>query len=343
MQQSISRVLLCGTNYGRAYLQPIFTSNKFAITGVYAKGSDRSCRIAEQCGVPLITSVDGIKNEFDLACVALSNNVAINVALRCLDQKIPVLIENPVAHEELNKLAEASLRNAVPLNINSHFSELPPVKRFIGLARRLRIESSPLIVNISCNSRTLFSTLDILGRIFEYLKIQDLEFIKKTEDYINASFSVNKVPAQMSYQNWRGEVDDSHDSPLGHCISITFPEGVLSLGGTYGPVYWSPVFAASEESILLHSMAKTPDNISATTQDAIKWRSEANLKCLFDLINTVNFGNKLYFQDIEYLSNLCEHWSMIMSDFGEPVTKVSQLKLSRISQMLNSVLEVSVE
>ena len=87
------RILVCGTNYGRSYLQAIRSEqHAYELAGILARGSARSIRIARANGVPLWKTIGDLPPDIDLACAALPST-ASGVILELLDRRIPVLCE----------------------------------------------------------------------------------------------------------------------------------------------------------------------------------------------------------------------------------------------------------
>ena len=239
------RVILCGTRYGALYLPAIHAIEHLQIVGVLAKGSGRSNQIAEQCGVPLYKNVSEINTPLDLAIVAIGGEIGLGVANELLKKKVPVLLEHPISHRDLLSVLNCAEREGVPFHINSHFPLLPPSVDFLKASGKLIDHSQPLVVNCACNPRTLFSFLDLLMRALGVFEINDFELDvmgSRSLPYEVLTFEMNEVPVILCYQAWEGSQDDSRDSPVGHGLQITFPEGVLSLMGSYGPVFSATSF-----------------------------------------------------------------------------------------------------
>jgi pyochelin biosynthesis protein PchG len=326
------RVLLCGTQYGQTYLPAIFECKELELTGILAKGSDRSIRLSEQCNVPLFDSTASLQKTdetFDLACVAINDTIATPLATSLLQLGVPVLVEHPVHTENIDNLLTVAASTGGICHINSHFSKLPPIAEFIALCHKLNEVSSPLFINVSCNSRTLFSTLDILLRCFGengFGKIDSntltvLHNTNKPSCYTVASLQIQlqQLPCTMTYQRWRGKKDNSQDSPLGHQILITYPEGTLSLGGTFGPTLWAPLVAARAPTTTpIYSQCNDEVYIPPTVADIIHWRKYANQRAILDLHarasgrhNGADDG-----QTPEHLAALCKVWTVMNKQLG---------------------------
>ena len=66
------QVLVCGTNYGRIYLEAIRLGGAgYRLAGIFARGSALSQRVACECAVPLYRSIKDLDPAIDLACAAM--------------------------------------------------------------------------------------------------------------------------------------------------------------------------------------------------------------------------------------------------------------------------------
>src|ERR1700739_2393264 len=72
LKAAIMRVLVCGTNYGRFYLEAIRLDRAdFRLAGILARGSVRSQLTALEYGVPLFRGVTEVDRDVDLSCAAM--------------------------------------------------------------------------------------------------------------------------------------------------------------------------------------------------------------------------------------------------------------------------------
>lgn len=324
------QVLLCGTQYGQAYLPAIYQEKGFELAGILARGSDRSVRLAEQHGVKLYTHIEQIDEEIDVACIAINELVSVPLAQALIAQGIATLVEHPMSGESMRALIASTELGGGVCHINGHFPELPPIADFIRLSQKLNQFSQPRIINICCNSRTLFSSLDILMRCFGVIDLAPLS-MHTAGHYQNAttllsSEAFSPVPLTLAYQQWRYSQDDSRDSPLGHQITITYPEGVLSLGGTFGPCLWFPLIAAGvpAESFLYEPVSRQY-NRTITVAEMVQWRVLANQQTLRELV--AEQRESILHCTASYMTRLCSLWSELFALLGsathttEPNTK----------------------
>lgn len=156
------RVLVCGSNYARAYLAALACEpRKYQLTGILARGSDRSSQVAALSGVPLYLSTDELPDQIDLACAAMSS-AAWPVVLRLIRRGIHVLCEHPCPPGALKKALTLAQKHNVQFHVNGHFVNLPAPKAFIGDCQRNRQRARPELIEVMCTDRSLYATLDIL-------------------------------------------------------------------------------------------------------------------------------------------------------------------------------------
>lgn len=313
-------ILLCGTQYGGSYIPALYQSRHLRLAAILAKGSRRSITLAEQAAVPLFSAVAQIAHNPDAAIVALGGELGFGVAKQLLLRNIPVLLEHPVTPKHLRPLLELSAAQGTSLHINSHFSELPASLEFIAVCKKLNRLSEPLVINMSCNSRTLFSALDILLRAFEGCEIGAVSISSLGENYRVIQFNIGSVPCLLTYQHWRHEQDDSTDAPLGHQLSATYPEGVACLTGTFGPFYWYPLLAAASKATQLFGNCYELERKSACApvQDQIiRWRLQANINAVDRLLNACDDPDRVCkSQSNTYLMQLSCFWQSIFTPAG---------------------------
>ena len=169
------RVLLCGTNYGRSYLEAIrLGGTKYRLVGILARGSARSQRTASEFGVPLFRSLDHLDREIDFACAAMGAS-GDEVVLGLLARNIHILCEHPVKHSRLQLALAAAASRSLCFHINGHFADLEAAAAFIHRARQESQVELPAFFQVTATDRSLYAVLDILGRIllsFQPLRLQ---------------------------------------------------------------------------------------------------------------------------------------------------------------------------
>ncbi|VUD69305.1 hypothetical protein TDB9533_04672 [Thalassocella blandensis] len=309
---SKKRILLCGTRYGQSYLPAIFQSNNLELVGVLAKGSDRSIRIAEQCGIPFYSNVKDIDQAIDIACVALREDIAIPIAQVLISHGCDILIEHPVSRNGIETLQKQARQAGKNIHINTHFPNLPFVTQFIERCREQTSHQPPLLIQLHCNSRTLFSALDILMRCFGEITVSEFQ-ITDLEHYKMCCFKLNNITAILIYQHWRFEIDDSADAPLGHQFTIVYPGGTLSLPSTFSPLVWS---ATVSPITPLNQLVSTSEDIQIDVSTIVHWRKIANQKALQELCTDGEEKDRPSQLQSDYTMHLCTLWSELFEQLG---------------------------
>ncbi|HMW73219.1 MAG TPA: hypothetical protein PKD17_15430, partial [Cellvibrionaceae bacterium] len=251
------------------------------------------------------------------------------LAQACLKRRIPVLLEHPVLPSHCSDLLALAQAMDVRLHINSHFSLLPPAQEFIQLCRALNSQAQPLSVQISCNSRTLFSLLDIAQAIFGLFNFEALcsDALDAEEHYYQMRFKLNKIPCIVHYQNWRSAQDDSLDSPLGHQCTITYPQGIMQLNSSFGPCLWFPLMAATTGVAYPAYSSLSRLDQAPTHADIIAWREDANIQAIESLITP---DEDQFTQTPVYLTHLCQNWHTLFTAHGFKVAPPQVNKLTDI-------------
>lgn len=320
--QQAKQVLLCGTEYGQTYLPAIYQKKGFELAGILARGSDQSIRLAEQHGVSLYTRVDEIDEPIDIACVAINETVGTPIAQQLLQKGISTLVEHPLSINSIQQLITTATNSNTRCQINSHFAELPPIADFIRVCQILNATSTPSVITIFCNSRTLFSTLDVLMRCFGLIHLQQLSTCSANHyqhcTMLLSGDSITNLSCTLVYQQWRYEQDNSMDSPLGHQISITYPRGVLNLAGSFGPCLWFPLMAAGVPNQYPLCQSTLPDRQSPPTlQTIIEWRKLANQQALDQLCMPVHECPVQHTP--AYMTHLCNLWTTLFAQLGKTI------------------------
>lgn len=345
-------VLLCGSRYGASYLPAIYQARELQLAGLFARGSEQSVRLAEQAGVPLYTRLEQLDQvPVALACVALPQAIAVPVAQTLLRQGIAVLIEHPLSATNINTLLSTATQAGSRCHVNTHFAQLPPVLEFIGLCRSLNQHSQALTVQASCNSRTLYSLLDILLSSFGQQALSSVQICRpnsQARNYTYAHFNLGELPINLTYQNWRGIEDDSQDAPLGHQLVVTYPEGTLSLGGSFGPTYWAPVISTGADgSLPAYSHATDASRRAPSVAEVVHWRTQANRQAMLDLLQAAGPAHKeqklkqqlsQYRQSATQLHYLSELWTRLDRQLGPHVATACAPAVTPVLSRAQSLL-----
>ena len=158
------RALVCGSNYGRYYVDAIgLAPDRFHLAGILARSSNRSQRLAQRYGVPLYRTTSELPDQIDLACAAMSSSAA-PVVLQLLERGIHVLCEHPQRPRFLREALDLAGQRQVRFHVNGHFPDLPAPRSFITRCQQLHQAQPVRLLHIMVTDRTLYTGLDIVIR-----------------------------------------------------------------------------------------------------------------------------------------------------------------------------------
>ena len=249
------RVVVCGTTFGQVYIEALRAGPAdLELAGILARGSERSRRCAERCGVPLFTRADELPRDVDVACVVIRSGLlggrGAELAQELMARGIHVLQEHPLHHDELAACLRQARRHGVEYRLNSFYPHVEPVRGFIAAARALLARQRPLYVDAACGFQLAYSLLDILGRalrgvrpwafavrpdpgdLYERAGVCDVPF--RTIEGVLAG-----VPFTLRVQNQMDPADPDNHAHLDHRIAVGTEGGNLVLVNTHGPLVCS--------------------------------------------------------------------------------------------------------
>jgi len=318
-----NNVILCGSNYGSVYIDVIDSCEHLKLVGVLSKGSTASQNLALQNNVPLITTIEDNELNPDIAIVSATASANQAIASSFLERGVKVLLEHPISSNDLKRVIESSEKGNTPFLLNTHFPYSKPARKFIEKCNFISTHSNLEHIEITVNSRTLFSMLDILTSILPTNDIEISSITRTSEKYCLFILKSGNVSITVNYQNWINLHDDSSDCPVGHAIRAIFTHGNLSMMGSFGPLMWSPVYSkAFPPSLRVNQLA----HIENLKQDIIDLRINANIFKINELLNIHNTNDL----SCEYALKLkiCELWEELTSE------KPQVLETTNISEPL---------
>ncbi|MEV6318356.1 Gfo/Idh/MocA family oxidoreductase [Streptomyces sp. NPDC051776] len=253
------RVLVCGTNFGRFYLEAVRARPRYALAGLLARGSAASRAQAERLAVPLYTSVDQLpQGEVDLACVvvgsAVSGGEGTELAQALIARGIHVLQEHPLHLDELTACLKLARQHGLQYRLNTHYSHVAPVLAFTGAARRLLARSRPLFVDAATPIHLMHPLVDILGRALGTLRPwrfadpAPLPAQSGPQPFRTLQGVVGGVPLTLRVHHQLDPEDRDNHALHWHRVTIGTDGGVLALADTHGPVLWSPRLHADRDA-----------------------------------------------------------------------------------------------
>ncbi|NKD86340.1 Gfo/Idh/MocA family oxidoreductase [Haematospirillum jordaniae] len=249
------RTLVCGTRFGETYLSALLEEDAgFVLSGILARGSERSQALSRDLGVPLYTSTDEVPDTIDIACVVLRSTAfggpGTRVAESLLRRGIHVLQEHPVHPSDLSRLDDAATAGRACWHVNTFYPHSQAARRFIDCLQAWRQVRDPDYITLTTSPQFLCSALDILGRAFGGLgcfRVLDCppwpaDFCRdyKAPPPFNVIRAViGSVPVIMNLQGWVDPRDLDHHAMVMHNIAAGSREARVELVNSFGPVVWS--------------------------------------------------------------------------------------------------------
>ncbi len=235
------RVLVCGSNYGRAYITAIAREpRKYQLAGILAQGSTRSQQVAERNGVTLYSSTDVLPGDIELACAAMST-AAWPVVPQLIRRGIHVLCEHPHPAGALKSALLLARKRGLQFHVNGHFAILPAPKAFIEACRRFSKASNPEFVEVTATERSLYAALDILMCAIGSPKPFRVRVLSRPAKFVLLEGEMGKIPIRFCVQasGNKGRERLADGSPgylLDQRLTVAFPRELLTLLSTAGPV-----------------------------------------------------------------------------------------------------------
>lgn len=266
------KVVVAGTGFGRVYLDALtIAPGEFELTGILAKGSGFSARIADSHQVPLFSRADDIPDDTDILCVVVRSGATggpgSDIARCVLARGIHVLQEHPVHAQEISTNLQAARKGNAAYLVNTLYPNLRPVQQFLAAAAWLRTRHQPRFIDAACNSQVAYPLLDMLGQAVGSVRPWTFRLHAGTEELPFSSLSghIANIPLTLRVQNQVAPHDPDNHGLLMHRMEIGFDSGVLSLEDTNGPVYWNArMHAPRNEAGRLHMRGPGTERLAVT-------------------------------------------------------------------------------
>jgi len=237
-----AQILVCGTNYGRIYLDAIRLGGpSYRLAGILGRGSLRSQQTAREYGVPLYCCVEDLNMDLDLACAAMGASGSQSV-LSLLARGIHILCEHPQKPSSLQPALTAAASRNLCFHINGHFAGLEAAAAFIHQCRRHSDTGLPSFFHVMATDRSLYAALDILARLLDSFAPFEFHVTSRLPPFIIVQGLLGGVPITLHVQrgeNGRPLPDASPAYLIDHRIAVGFPSGTLTLLSMNGPVIWN--------------------------------------------------------------------------------------------------------
>jgi thiazolinyl imide reductase len=307
------QVLVCGTNYGRIYLEAIRRGGAgYRLVGILARGSTLSQHVACEYGAPLYRCVDDLAPTIDLACAAMGAS-GHEVVLSLLSMGIHVLCEHPQTPSRLQAALDVAACGNLCFHVNGHFADLDAAAAFICHCRQQSGTAPPSFFLVTATDRSLYAALDILRRILGSFEPFQFRVTSQLPPFTVVQGLLRGVPITLHIQRLADGSLLADGSPrylVDHRISTGFPSGILTLLSMNGPVVWNanlnsgsnptqPLFTVIHES---HAL---------TAEMLHKQRIAANLVAIEALVRSMREGVRPPEQGTDYLLEVSRAWEML--------------------------------
>ncbi|PWV55399.1 Gfo/Idh/MocA family oxidoreductase [Nocardiopsis sp. L17-MgMaSL7] len=266
------RAVVCGTNFGRFYIDAVQRHPGFTLAGILSTGSRYSRELAEGHGVPCHTSPEELPDDIDAAFVAVPAAVmggrGSELTCTLLDRGVHVLQEHPMHPDELSESLRRARRANRQFHVNTHYPHVAPVREFIEAATRLRERQRVLFVDAAAPVHVLAPLIDILARALGGTRPWRLgDPAPLPEDVVAAANgeaplrllhgAIAGAPLTLRVQNQIHPGDRDNHSLFWHRVAVGTEGGVLTLADTHGPVLWHPRMHSPRDSG--HRLVFTPE------------------------------------------------------------------------------------
>ena len=308
------RVLVCGSNYGRAYITALAREpRKFQLAGIVAQGSLRSQQLAALNAVPLYRSTSELPDNIDLACAAMSSS-AFPMVLHLIRRGIHVLCEHPCPAGCMRRAIDIARKNGVQFHVNGHFANLPAPRAFIRECRQATKQARPEFVEVMATERSLYGALDILMAAMGSPQPLRVHVSSRRMKFVLLEGSLGNVPVRFSVQvsgnKGRGRLaDGSSGYLLDQRLTVAFPTGLLTLLSMAGPVLWNstPVHVQNHEP-LWSILCGQPTRMVAELQEQ---RIQANVAGLNAIRQSILRHDPPEIQQPQHILQVSRAWELI--------------------------------
>ncbi len=307
-----THILVCGTNYGRSYVQAIRREPRiYVLAGILARGSGRSRSLARTNGVPLWRRAEDLPADIDLACAALPSS-ASPVVLDLLDRKIHVLCEHPQAARFLESALKRARARSVSFHVNGHFADLVAPRTFLRKCRQILRRDTPKFIEVIAADRALYAALDILRRSLGSVGRFLGGTARPAAAFSTLVGTMGGVPAVFSVQTSRGtdrrllrDADTRYLTDLR--LAIVFRSGTLAMLSVAGPVTWNANYVrrGAQAAPLWEVLSGAQPASAAQLR---RQRIDANRRAIASLLRAARRGAKPPEQSPEHLLEVSRAW-----------------------------------
>ncbi len=314
------KILVCGTNYGATYIRALaLATSGVKLGGILSTGSRRSREYARQHSVDHYTALDQLDpGNFDIACVAVAGTVGQQLAAELMQMGLHVIIEHPLGEAQACRLLEIADAQNPPrqLFINAHFADLQAPGLFLNSLSQAAAQYPLMHLSIDVNLRTIYSALDVIGRIWNRLDHFEVIPLRPADQQQPAAFEMlglrsGPFMAHLLVQNYSSPRDDGSATLLNHRISACFQHGNLLLAETTGPVLWYPTITSMPQDAWSCYLPIDLSNYNLSTLQM--QRDQANLNLIYKMMNTIQSCERPAEQQPDYLLSLTRLWDQVLT------------------------------
>lgn len=341
------KVIVCGTTFGKNYIDAIKKIDKLKLVGILASGSKRSFEYAKKNHVPLFKNVDMLPRDIDIAFVVIGSSVlggsGTNIALSLLRKGISVMQEHPVNYKEIQECYKEANCNGVFYRIGNLYNSLNNLEVFKKCTKYLNKNDELNYVDILTSSQMVYTQLSILNSTipsFRNFRI-NASLSEKRYPFSRVVLSNGNTNINMQIHNEISNEDKNNYMYVLHRMTYFYGGGRLELEDTFGSVVWRSRMYVSEESEVLNKEL----NIKCLNEEEIKFKdliSSVFSNCIVEEIkkfiheiNSKKANASLALSEIL----ISQKWSEIMKEIGFPISIQQIQKLPYHSSKIKEIGE----
>lgn len=240
------KTVVCGTGFGMFYIESIKRAfSEFDLTGIVARGSERSKKCAAKYGVQLFKSIDDVPYDVDLACVAVRSSslggYGTDMSLEFLKRGINVILEQPVHHDDLKKCFIIAQKNKCHFMTGDLYLNMPEIRRFLQVCRFFRSNGEKIeFIKAGSCVQALYPFVEILIQLVPGGEIKVDYVSDQLGDFKQIIGKIGDIPFSFQFNNSMNPKDPDNHMQILHSFSCYYQSGRLELVDTRGPLIWYP-------------------------------------------------------------------------------------------------------
>lgn len=241
------RVVVAGSTFGRMYLEALTRCPGVRVTGLLARGSDRSRRTARAYGVPLLASPDEVAADTDLVCVAVRSGTVggagTTLAVDLLRHGVAVLHELPVGAGDVTACLRAARAGGAAFAVADLYRWLPSVRAFVAAARALLAAEPALAVDAALSIQPAYTLARMLADAG--LPLRPVQLAPPANGLVAGQLGGVALAVRFATVLDASDTDDDVRFPA---VSVHTASGTLTLTDVHGPVRWTPTLHLPDDA-----------------------------------------------------------------------------------------------